>query len=377
MSIFDRFNKVFFLGAGVMAERIYNQNPSLKDKQIGAIDLLNNDRRKIKEFMGMPVVNPETVKDELNREDVAVVIAVGSVCACDICHEYIKGYAERTDNIIVPNPYTILRFFFCDEDVCKETMLPKSAPEYVQVREMFNDDESINIFNMIMKSRVYGGAGDDYELVFYDDIRDVYYYDEKYGFEKVVLGQDEWKTVLDCGAFIGDSIEDICKELKNGRILYYAFEPQVCNYEMIIKNEELQQYCTDLRVINCGVGEKDEILEFMVPPSGARDGGHVVYAEADKRSAEINECKINSIDSLNLEIRGNLFIKMDIEGAELGALKGAEKTIKKYRPTLSICVHHRKNDITQIPLFVKRLGVDYNYYLRGGYHTILLAIPKG
>ena len=61
MSIFDRFNKVFFLGAGVMAERIYKQNPSLKNKKIGAIDLFDDNRRKIKEFMGISVVNPETV----------------------------------------------------------------------------------------------------------------------------------------------------------------------------------------------------------------------------------------------------------------------------------------------------------------------------
>ena len=376
MSIFDRFNKVFFLGAGVMAERIYKQNPSLKNKKIGAIDLFDDNRRKIKEFMGISVVNPETVKDELSRNDVAIVVAIGSVCACDVCQEYIKKYAKRTDNLIVPNPYTTLRFSFCDEDVSKETMLPKSAPEYVQVRKLFNDDESINTFDMIMKSKVYDGPEDDYELVMYDDIRDMYYYGEKYGFDEVVVNQDDWKTVLDCGAFIGDSIEDICKELRNGRILYYAFEPQVANYEAILKNEGLRKHCTDLRVINSGVGEKNEILEFMVPPSGARDGGHIVYAEADKNSAEIMKCKISAIDSLNLEVRGNLFIKMDIEGAELGALKGAEGLIRKCHPALSICVHHRKNDITQIPLFVKSLGVDYNYYLRGGYHTILLAIPK-
>lgn len=67
---------------------------------------------------------------------------------------------------------------------------------------------------------------------------------------------------------------------------------------------------------------------------------------------------------------------MDIEGAEVSALKGSIKTIKKYKPTLSICVHHRKNDITEIPLFISSLGIDYKYYLRGGYHTVFIAIPN-
>ena len=50
MSIFDGFKSVYFLGGGVMAERIYCQHPCLKDKFSGAIDLLNDDERIIKKI---------------------------------------------------------------------------------------------------------------------------------------------------------------------------------------------------------------------------------------------------------------------------------------------------------------------------------------
>lgn len=376
MSIFDRFNKVFFLGAGTMAERIYKQNPSLKNKQIGAIDLLDNGQRKIKEFMGASVVNPEMVKEELNREDVAIVVAIGSVCACDICREYITKYAARTDNIIVPNPYTVLRFFCCDEDKSKEEMLPRNAPEYGVVREMFKDEESLSIFDTIMESKVYNGLDDCYELVMYDNISNMYYYSENYGFEKIA-DASKWNTVLDCGAFIGDSIDDICKEINSDKIIYYAFEPNENNYKVMENDHSLEKLCSKLILENCGVGEKSETLEFAIPKNGDLEGGHVVYSEdGDKRDENVITCKIKAIDDMNLDVIDNLFVKMDIEGAELAALKGAENTIKKYHPVLSICIHHRKNDITQIPLFVKSLGIDYRYYLRGGYHTILLAIPR-
>lgn len=72
------------------------------------------------------------------------------------------------------------------------------------------------------------------------------------------------------------------------------------------------------------------------------------------------------------------FIKMDIEGAELEALKGAQETIKKYRPTLAISIYHRPQDIVELPEYIKTLIPEYKLYLRN-YHldhteTVLCAI---
>jgi hypothetical protein len=58
------------------------------------------------------------------------------------------------------------------------------------------------------------------------------------------------------------------------------------------------------------------------------------------------------------------FIKMDIEGAELDALKGAENTIRRYRPILAVCLYHRAEDIYEIPIFVKGICPDYRLFTR-------------
>jgi FkbM family methyltransferase len=58
------------------------------------------------------------------------------------------------------------------------------------------------------------------------------------------------------------------------------------------------------------------------------------------------------------------FISMDIEGAELEALRGAEQTIRSSWPDLAICVYHAPNHLWDIPLYLRDLGLGYTFYLR-------------
>ena len=74
------------------------------------------------------------------------------------------------------------------------------------------------------------------------------------------------------------------------------------------------------------------------------------------------------------------FIKMDIEGAELAALKGGIKTITKCRPQLAISIYHSSEDFINIPLYLKDNLKNYTFKL-GHYspklsETVLYAIPN-
>ncbi len=58
------------------------------------------------------------------------------------------------------------------------------------------------------------------------------------------------------------------------------------------------------------------------------------------------------------------FIKMDIEGGEYEALKGAARLIREQHPKLAISVYHLPADIFDIPALILSYYPDYKFYLR-------------
>lgn len=73
------------------------------------------------------------------------------------------------------------------------------------------------------------------------------------------------------------------------------------------------------------------------------------------------------------------FIKMDIEGAEIEALRGAQKIITEQKPKLAISIYHKPGDILTIPQLILEYNSNYRFYLRhysfSDYDTVLYAVP--
>ncbi len=62
------------------------------------------------------------------------------------------------------------------------------------------------------------------------------------------------------------------------------------------------------------------------------------------------------------------FIKLDVEGAELRALKGAEQILRRDRPRLAVSLYHRAADWVDIPAYLDELALGYRFSL--GHFTV-------
>jgi FkbM family methyltransferase len=71
------------------------------------------------------------------------------------------------------------------------------------------------------------------------------------------------------------------------------------------------------------------------------------------------------------------FVKLDVEGAELAALKGASQVLEEHRPKLAVALYHGPEDLTEIPLYLQELGLGYRLFLdhtsAGWEETVLFA----
>jgi len=125
-----------------------------------------------------------------------------------------------------------------------------------------------------------------------------------------------------------------------------------------------------VRPINAGLYSRTGSLRFH--DDGSRGA---IFAD----DGEI-DMAVTTIDDVVGEGRAT-FIKMNIEGAEIDALDGARRTIRRCLPKLAISAYHRPNDLWRIALLIREISSSYDLFLRqhdgGVIETVLYALPRG
>lgn len=169
---------------------------------------------------------------------------------------------------------------------------------------------------------------------------------------------------VDAGGFDGDTAEAFCKRYPDYRRAF-VFEPSAQN--MTKARARLAAY-RDIVFEQRGLGAAAGRLRFD-PASGS--------SSAASKTGSV-EIEITTIDEAVREPAS--FIKMDIEGGEFDALRGAARQIAENAPTLALAVYHQARDFWRLKEFAMSLRPDYRVYLRhyteGWAETVLYLVAR-
>jgi FkbM family methyltransferase len=165
------------------------------------------------------------------------------------------------------------------------------------------------------------------------------------------------KNVLDIGANIGNHTA-IFAEVANK---VYAFEPHPNSFKLLDIN--LSKY-KNVKIFNLGLSDKQSILTAVSPHRNI--GASAISNRLAEKNESIWEFNCVKLDDVK-EIENISLIKIDVEGHEYQALKGAEKLLMKEKPIILL---EQNADViydnsSQSVELLKKIGYEYIYHIEG------------
>lgn len=309
-------------------------------------EILIVDRKKFgQEINGIRILEPEVLA---SMNDVVVLI-VGQF-------PYSIRLELEAINPIIP--------FFSEwwiehgEYIVKHTRFqPKLDIDRARnVCEFLSDEESKRVYNEIIKKR-YRGIAD------YSDIRSKEGY-----FPRDIFELSDREIYVDCGAFNGDTIKEFIDVVDGNFRHIVAYEADPYNYKKI--QESLIYFLNKEKVslFNLAVSSSEKEIQLC---AGIDASSYCKELDDDSfapRNIEYQTINIGSV-CLDKHIGDNTeryptIIKMDIEGCEVDAIKGAQKLIKEHKPKLAICIYHKEMDFVDIPELIHELVPEYRLFIR-------------
>jgi FkbM family methyltransferase len=160
----------------------------------------------------------------------------------------------------------------------------------------------------------------------------------------------------DIGANVGFYSLLASSLVQRGKV--YAFEPVPRNLDFLRKHLTLN-HAANVEVLALAVSDRDGTAAFRIEETGFQ--GHLsmegdITVPTATLDSLVNEGRILPPD----------YIKMDIEGAELMALRGAVEIFERYRPVLFLATHGREVH-KECCRLLDSWGYEYRSFQEPGY----------
>jgi len=329
-----RFPYVVFYGCGAIMNSIVESWNEHVGRRIDYC--CDSDRRKWgKSCCGARCLSPDqlvAIKDEC-----VVFVTIGEFKPV---YNFLKESGFPSVNQIYK--YDLVASEFLTRHDHKEVM-----EKLCETYELLGDGQSQKVFDAIV-TRVLGDGSN------IDIMLDACEKNQYFPPELIELSNHE--RLVDIGAFNGDTIRDFVGRTQGKFDRIYSFEVDAINFKALKENVEQMPERTRVRIFNLGIWDSECDISYRIGESqstvGSGEGrGHVVPLDDVLKDERVT------------------FIKMDIEGAEPNALRGAQEIIKAQKPKLAVCTYHDFRHLWEIPLYIKSLAPEYKIYLR--HHTNL------
>ena len=217
--------------------------------------------------------------------------------------------------------------------------LVDNLEQYKWLAETLGDDASRDALDAILRYRMTGNL---------DEIMPIIDWDVYQPKGLVSFGSDE--VYVDAGAYDGDTIKMFIDRVNGEFDRVVAFEPDPATFDRLAAN-----FADDSRVlpVQKGLFSEEKTLRFT-------NDMHRASILSEEGEIEVPVCGLDDV----LQGDRATFVKMNIEGAELEALRGASETINAWKPRLGISAYHRPTDLWNVPRRILEVRGDYALYLR-------------
>ena len=271
-------------------------------------------------------------------EDVAVILMLGDPrTAVQQLSRYVS-----LEKIITFNDLILDDLMTVEHD---ENYYIAQQKNMLKAFDLLEDDKSKFTFANIISLRIAPHLA----KASYDDL-----FEEPQYFPVDIIKLSQSESVVDCGAYIGDTLESFDAIVEGKCANYYAFELDPENFRELSSKVETKQ----LDYVTCyPYGVWCETKDISYGRMSSADSYSIF------NQCETNRAKVVALDECIKDMPVSL-IKMDIEGAEMEALKGCSDIIKKQSPKMAICVYHRIEDMWLIPIYLKEMNDKYRLYIR-------------
>lgn len=170
---------------------------------------------------------------------------------------------------------------------------------------------------------------------------------KKYFYVPCIDSLSDNEILLDCGADIGQTIDNFIIKTNNKFKNIYAFEPNTNAFKVLE-----DKYKNDKRI-----SISNKIIDSSIKQINFKENiGGGMASKVFEGSDNLKEAI--TIDSLNIN---PTIIKLHIEGNELKGLEGAINTIKRCKPKIMVLADHNHDGLYKIAKFLYSLD-NYKLY---------------